>query len=366
MEPPVPVVSHLWSYFTSIKFVKDIGEAANIVKNAVIEAGRRIYFTRCERRVAAAQRKERPELKDAWDVLDLANKFKLAPLDDKMERVDGTTLTAEEFQEKYEAPRIPCVITGLTKNWKAHENWTISKLAQKYGNVRFKCGERKYGRPVMLKFKYYAEYMRENDDDSPLYIFDDSFGERKYTKELLNDYEVPLIFRDNLFGILGTHEKRPQYRATKSDISTSEQFMIESDRHYEEFCLYRLYEYVSVNVICNFRWVLIHPDTPKELLRIPKSQRGVHPKEAITWFSTVYKRIHDGDWPFHKYPVMECQQRPGEVVFVPCGWWHVVINEDDTVAVTENFCSRINLVHVYPTIQKFRPGLTRIFLEKYK
>uniref|UniRef100_A0A0K0D2A4 JmjC domain-containing protein n=1 Tax=Angiostrongylus cantonensis TaxID=6313 RepID=A0A0K0D2A4_ANGCA len=304
-------------------------------------------------------------LKDGWSALDLANKFKLAPLDDKMERVDGTALNVEEFQEKYEAPRIPCVITGLTRNWKAHENWTIRKLAQKYGNVRFKCGERKYGRPVMLKFKYYAEYMRENDDDSPLYIFDDSFGERKYTKKLLSDYEVPLIFRDNLFEILGTHEKRPQYRWIVIGPARSG-----TNIHVDPLgtsAWNALIHDVFVNVIIrNFRWVLIHPDTPKELLRIPKSQRGIHPKEAITWFSTVYKRIHDGDWPFHKYPVIECQQRPGEVIFVPCGWWHVVINEDDTVAVTENFCSRINLVHVYSTILKFRPGLTRIFLKRYK
>ncbi|KAJ1358286.1 hypothetical protein KIN20_016683 [Parelaphostrongylus tenuis] len=60
MEPSIPVVSDVWSYFTSSKFIKDIGEASNMVKNSVIEAVRRIYYTRCERRVAAAQRKERP------------------------------------------------------------------------------------------------------------------------------------------------------------------------------------------------------------------------------------------------------------------------------------------------------------------
>ncbi|PIO55920.1 JmjC domain protein, partial [Teladorsagia circumcincta] len=112
------------------------------------------------------------------------------------------------------------------------------------------------------------------------------------------------------------------------------------------------------------RWVFIHPDTPKELVHVPKDQCGIYPKEAVTWFSTVYKRIRQGDWPFDKYPVYECRQNPGETLFVPCGWWHAVINEDDTVAITQNFCSPINLYHVYPTIRKERPGLTRIFLEK--
>ncbi|KAK6013740.1 hypothetical protein OSTOST_20919 [Ostertagia ostertagi] len=56
------------------------------------------------------------------------------------------------------------------------------------------------------------------------------------------------------------------------------------------------------------RWVFIHPDAPRDLVRIPKDQRGIHAKEAVTWFSTVYKRICDQrscirqyTSPFRKY-----------------------------------------------------------------
>ena len=45
---------------------------------------------------------------------------------------------------------------------------------------------------------------------------------------------------------------------------------------------------------------------------------------------------------------LECTVEPGDLLFVPHGWWHCVLNLDDgmSVALTQNYVSRSNLSDV--------------------
>ena len=68
------------------------------------------------------------------------------------------------------------------------------------------------------------------------------------------------------------------------------------------------------------------------------------------------------EWFINFYPNLETSQciqgvcNEGELIFVPSGWWHAVMNLETSIAITQNFVNEHNLFKVLDFL-KFNPEL---------
>ena len=97
----------------------------------------------------------------------------------------------------------PFILTDPVREWPVYQQWSTEVMLGKYGDISFRA------EAVDWPLKTYAEYMNDNQDESPLYLFDRSFVEKTGIR-VGRDYWAPGCFGEDLFSVLG--EQRPDSR----------------------------------------------------------------------------------------------------------------------------------------------------------
>ncbi|CAL5356932.1 unnamed protein product [Camellia sinensis] len=246
---------------------------------------------------------------------------------DNIQRRRG--ISVDDFILNFEEPNKPVLLEGCVDNWVALEKWDREYFVEMCGDLRFSVG------PVEMKLEDYFRYSDQAREERPLYLFDPKFAEK--VPRLGLDYEVPAYFNEDLFGVLGN--ERPDYRwIIIGPAGSGSSFHIDPNST------------SAWNAVIkgSKKWVLFPPDlVPPGVHPSPDGAEVACPVSIIEWFMNFYAATKE----WKKKPI-ECVCKAGEVIFVPNGWWHLVINLEDSIAITQNFVSRRNLLNVLDFLKR--------------
>ncbi|KEG10542.1 transferase, transferring glycosyl group [Trypanosoma grayi] len=258
-------------------------------------------------------------------------------------------LSPAEFRERFEEPNLPVVLTDVATSWPIFD-----LLQGKFENLAAKRAE--LFRPgispdVPLRCEHttmnVAEYVRyavEQTDERPIYLFDAEFGASMAVESL---YTVPAHFGgDDFFKVLG--DSRPKYRwIIAGPRRGGSSFHV--DPNYTNAW--------NANLTGRKRWILFPPGcTPAGVFPSEDMSEVTTPVSLTEWLLNHYDASVE-QWRDVGY---ECICEAGDIMFVPCGWWHFVINLEDSVAITQNYVSECNLPSVIKFLSAMKSSISGI------
>mmetsp|Transcript_8074 Transcript_8074/g.12252 ORF Transcript_8074/g.12252 Transcript_8074/m.12252 type:complete len:263 (+) Transcript_8074:53-841(+) len=245
------------------------------------------------------------------------------------------------------------------------QDWPTRSRAR-FGSREVELKEAEQGIEALLPLGDYLAYAaRDSDGDrNPLYVFDSAFeASLPEIEEAWRNVAPMHIFCEDHLARLGP-EKRLHWRwllvgAARSGtplhvnpLATSAWNMVLHGRK---------------------RWILFPPtlerplppgveeeeaDEEDEDLKELNIDLGRHPEDCFGFFcngrldqlkegahqgplTLKATGLHEGDTPAHSSPTLwyDFEQKAGDVLFIPRGWWHAAINLETTVALSQNFFS---------------------------
>ncbi|KAI8940102.1 hypothetical protein NX059_003817 [Plenodomus lindquistii] len=242
-----------------------------------------------------------------------------------------TDLTYEEYAETWVDK--PFMLTSPVKEWPVYGTWTPEYLLSKYPDTKFRA------EAVDWPMSTYMTYMHDNADESPLYLFDRGFAPKTNIDITAPphsphaSYWSPTCFGDDLFSVLEEH--RPDCRWMIMGPARSGSTFHKDPNATSAWNA----------VLTGSKYWLMFPAGP-----------GIEPPPGVIISddqSEITSPLSIAEYmlTFHEL----ARQTPGckegicytgEVLHVPSGWFHLVLNLEDSLALTQNFVPRKKLPDV--------------------
>ncbi|MBD2463902.1 cupin-like domain-containing protein [Oscillatoria sp. FACHB-1407] len=254
-------------------------------------------------------------LRKLESMLEVEHKLtRLAPQARTIER--RSHISKEEFLEKYYATNTPVIITDMMHDWKAIETWTPEYFKAQFGEVEVEVQSgreqnsqyeiKKERHKKKIRFADYVDMVTRGGDTNDYYmVATNRTMDKPEFQVLLNDLKpLPDFLNSNIpqgsvklwFGPGGT---------------------ITPVHHDQSNVL-------AAHVCGRKRWRLISPhQTPK-----------------IYNYHYYFSKVDLDNPDYEKYPlfkdvdVLDVVLKPGELIFVPVGWWHYVKALDVSISLS--------------------------------
>ncbi|KKY18939.1 putative f-box and domain [Phaeomoniella chlamydospora] len=229
-------------------------------------------------------------------------------------------LTPEEFSQNY--TDIPFILTDVVPKWPVYRDWSETALLTKYGDKVFRA------EAVDWPLKTYNDYMNNSSDESPLYLFDRDFvGKMELQVGHDGAYWPPDCFGEDLFMLLG--KQRPDHRwlivGPKRSGST---FHKDPNATSAWNAVIKGSKY----------WIMFPPSVlPPGVYMSADQSEVTSPLSIAEWLLTFHDEARNTPG------CIEGVCHEGEVLHVPSGWWHLVVNLEPATAITQNFIPRAHL-----------------------
>lgn len=225
----------------------------------------------------------------------------------------------------------PFILTKVVQEWPVFKSWDTAQLLEDFADIEFRA------EAVDWPLRQYVDYMNNNADESPLYLFDRGFVEKMGLSVGANaskaSYWSPECFGEDLFAVLG--DQRPDSRwLIIGPARSGSTFHKDPNATSAWNAVLRGSKY----------WIMFPTNAgspPPPGVYVSEDQSEVtSPLSIAEWLIGFHTEARQTPG------CMEGICKEGEVLHVPSGWWHLVVNLNASIAITQNFVPRSHLSSV--------------------
>lgn len=277
---------------------------------------------------------------DGWAALIEQHEGEMIGLRDRIDVIARDDLGRDAFEARYLEPKVPLILTGCMESWQCYREWTryetksihLEALSSVFGHIEVPVVNMRSGEKSTLPMEEYCSEKfwdsgQWREDKDKLYVKDFHFCiEAPSTR---NAYTIPEYFEDDWLNAWFDGDDDGVAKTFGKDFKKSDYKFLylgpQGSSTPVHTDVVRSHSW-SAQIAGTKQWKLVHPTYAPNI----EDHNGICSCENLA-------HTHDDD------NIMTVIQYPGEIIFVPSGWYHEVANIENSLSINHNWIDSSSL-----------------------